>query len=355
MAAKLSRHGLTGEDDQLRRRPRRPPPRRVPSWPRARAPRRHGSGAPGTRRGPPHRPPCGSSTTLTTTGPGLRSSQRWTASTTVASAPSGVPRSSTTTSRSASASCAKPTSAPERRTRSPSSARFVLLRLRALPETARRRPRRRPPHRNPGPRAGDVAGSRRRAAAGIHGDSEPPRSDSLDVDRLGHGAKVARGGRRIGANVGHVQGPHPGVEALVIEVGEFGRLVGAKGQSAGSDELERVPLERAMAPAHGNAAERARLAHVEHQRGHGDDPRVDRRTPHAEEARDRRLLQHLAGGPRVGADDDGARAAVGAERGGEARDKLRGERLADDSTHARGPDLQGQGLRHGLSSLRARR
>ena len=116
-------------------------------------------------------------------------------------------------------------------------------------------------------------GSRRGAAAGIHGDLEPARPDALDVDGPRDRAEVPGGGRRVGANLGHVQGAHPGIDALVIEVGELGRLVGPKGQSLGADEPERVPLERAVASADRDAAEGAGLAHVEHQRGDGDDSR----------------------------------------------------------------------------------
>ena len=61
---------------------------------------------------------------------------------------------------------------------------------------------------------------RRGAAPGIHRDRESPRSDALEVDDLCDRAEVAGGGRHVSTNVGHVQGPHPGVDALVIEVGE---------------------------------------------------------------------------------------------------------------------------------------
>ena len=210
--------------------------------------------------------------TLTTTGPALRSSQRWTTRTTVASGPSGMPCSSTTTSRSASASWAKPTSAPERRTRSPSSARLASSGSGCCRQ---RRVRTRVDGDHVAAQGLEQAkrGNRRGAAPGIHRDREPPRSDALDVDGLRDRAEVAGGGRRVRANVGHVQGPHPGVEALVIEVGELGRLVGPKGQSLGADEPERVPLERAVASARPRCRRRRRpRARGTSARGRGRSP-----------------------------------------------------------------------------------
>jgi hypothetical protein len=104
-----------------------------------------------------------------------------------------------------------------------------------------------------------------------------------------------------------------------------------------------------------DASRRAGLTHVEHQRGDGDDAHVDGRAAHAEQTGDCGLRQHLAGGPRVGADEDGARAAVGPERRGEAGDELRRERFPDYAADAQRSNLQGQGLPHRLNSVRARR
>jgi hypothetical protein len=63
---------------------------------------------------------------LTATGPGVRASALRTPRAMVASSPSGWPRSLTSARRSASASSANPTSAPERRTSSTSRPRFSL-------------------------------------------------------------------------------------------------------------------------------------------------------------------------------------------------------------------------------------
>jgi hypothetical protein len=162
-------------------------------------------------------------------------------------------------------------------------------------------------------------------------------------------------GRWVHARLGHLAGAHAREDALVIEVGEFRRLVGSQRQAAGADEPERVPVGRAMAAAHRDAAERAGLADVQHQRRNRDDADVNRRAADAEETREGRVFQHLAGRSRVGADHDGASAAVGAERGGEAGHELRSERLANDAANARRPDLQRQGMRHRLTSLPALR
>ena len=188
-----------------------------------------------------------------------------------ASVPSGVPCSSTMASRSASASWAKPTSAPERVTRSPE---FRQVRSSA-------------PAFGSGDPGGSTAttsqpsassnrerGSRRRAAPGIDRDPEPRAPNALARRPSAVTARRCRAIDVVSVRTSDMSsGPHARVDALVVEVGQLGRLVGAEGEPLGVDEPERVPLERAVASAHGDAAERAGLAHVEHQGRDGDDAR----------------------------------------------------------------------------------
>jgi len=180
--AKLSRHGLTGRTIAP---PSPSPPTSAPCSFMASIT----CASPTRERYTGHSKRAATSSTmrlveaLTTTGPVLRSSQRWTTRTTVASADRvGMPCSSTTKSRSASASCAKPTSAPDRRTRSPSAARLASSGS-GLAEDEASPPALTETTSQPRAPSRRSVGAERDGASGVHGDHESPRPDALDVDR----------------------------------------------------------------------------------------------------------------------------------------------------------------------------